>query len=358
MDLIGELVIAEAMVTQNPELAGLKLDNFQKAARQLTKITSELQDVAMSIRMVSLFSTFNKMQRIVRDMSKKMNKDVQLEIIGEETEVDKNIIDHISDPLMHIVRNAIDHGIEDAEDRVAMGKPQTGKVTLEARNAGSDVLVIIKDDGAGLNKEKILQKAREHGLIGKAESEMTENDIFKLIFVPGFSTNSDITEYSGRGVGMDVVTKNIESLGGYVSVDSIQGTGTIVTLKIPLTLAIIDGMNVRVGNSRYTIPITSIKESFRPKESDIIHDPDENEMIMVRGQCHRILRLHEFFGVKTDTSRLQEGILIMLEQNQKSLCVFADELLGQQQVVVKALPSYIQSKRKIEGLGGCTLLGD
>ncbi len=357
MDLIGELVIAEAMVSQNPDLAGLKLDNFQKAVRQLSKITSELQDVAMSIRMLSLSSTFNKMHRIVRDMSKKIEKEVRLEIIGEETEVDKKIIDHISDPLMHLVRNAIDHGIEFANDRLAKGKPEAGTVTLEARNEGSDVIVIVKDDGAGLNKQKILKSAIEHGLI-KTDAHLTDNEIFKLILIPGFSTNNEITEYSGRGVGMDVVTKNIEAIGGSVSVDSTLDAGTIITLKIPLTLAIIDGMNVRVGSSRYTIPITSIKESFRPKESDIIYDPDDNEMIMVRGQCYRILRLHEFFGVNTDITRLAEGILIMVEQNTKIICIFADELLGEQQVVVKALPSYIRNMRKLEGIGGCTLLGD
>lgn len=357
MDLIGELVIAEAMVSQNPDLAGLKLDNFQKAVRQLSKITNELQDVAMSIRMLSLSSTFNKMHRIVRDMSKKTDKEVRLEIIGEETEVDKKIIDHISDPLMHLVRNAIDHGIEFAKDRLEKGKPEAGTVTLEARNEGSDVIVIVKDDGAGLNKQKILNSAIEHGLI-KNDVHLTDNEIFKLIFIPGFSTNNEITEYSGRGVGMDVVTKNIESIGGCVSVDSTQGVGTIITLKIPLTLAIIDGMNVRVGSSRYTIPITSIKESFRPKENEIIYDPDDNEMIMVRGQCYRILRLHEFFGVNTDIIRLDEGILIMVEQNEKILCIFADELLGQQQVVVKALPCYIKNMRKLEGIGGCALLGD
>jgi len=358
MDLVGEMVIAEAMVTQNPDLRDLQLDNFQKAARQLHKITSELQDMVMSIRMVPLSMTFQKMHRIVRDMCKKLDKDVQLKLIGEDTEVDKNIIEHISDPLMHLVRNAIDHGIEVTEEREAKGKPGTGTITLEAKNAGSDVWVIIKDDGKGLNKEKILQRAKDQGLLIKSEQDMAEREIFNLIFLPGFSTKDCVTEFSGRGVGMDVVTKNIEAVGGSISVDSTEAVGTTITLKIPLTLAIIDGMNIRVGNSRFTIPTTAIKQSFRPKESDIVKDPDKNEMIMVRGQCYPILRLHEYYGVRTELTSFTEGILIMAEQDDKTICIFADELLGQQQVVVKALPTYIKNTRNIRGLAGCTLLGD
>lgn len=358
MDLVGEMVIAEAMVTQNPDLIGLQLDNFQKAARQLHKITSEIQDMVMSIRMVPLSMTFQKMHRIVRDMCKKLDKDVQLKLIGEQTEVDKNIIEHISDPLMHLVRNSIDHGIETVEQRVVKGKAPEGMIALEAKNAGGDVLIIVRDDGRGLNKEKILQRARENGLLSKPAEEMTDKEIYNLIFLPGFSTKDSITEFSGRGVGMDVVTKNIETVGGSVSIDSIEGAGSTITLKIPLTLAIIDGMNIRVGSSRYTIPTTTIKQSFRPNEKDVITDPQGNEMIMVRGQCYPILRLHEYYGVKTEITKFTDGILIMAEQDENTICIFADELLGQQQVVVKALPSYIKAKRNISGLAGCTLLGD
>lgn len=358
MDLVGELLISEAMVTQNPDLKGLKLDNFNKSVRQLRKISKELQDTVMTIRMVPLSPTFQKMNRIMRDMCKKLGKEVDLEIIGEETEVDKNIIEHISDPLMHLVRNALDHGIEPPEDRQIKGKSQIGAITLEAKNAGSDVLVIVKDDGKGLNKEKILEKARENGLLHKSEGNMSDKEVFNLIFLPGFSTKDSVSEFSGRGVGMDVVTKNIETVGGTVSVDSIPNKGSTITLKIPLTLAIIDGMNIKVGNSRYTIPTISIKESFRPKESDIITDPDNNEMIMVRGLCYPILRLHELYKVRTGITSFIDGIIIMVEQDSKTLCIFADELLGQQQVVVKALPEYIRHLRRIRGLAGCTLLGD
>lgn len=358
MNIVGELVISEAMVIQNPDLKGLSIDNFQKAARQLQKITSELQDVVMSIRMVPLATTFQKMNRIVRDMSKKLSKQVRLEIIGEDTEVDKNIIEHISDPLIHVVRNSIDHGLESTEERVTKGKSEIGTVTLEAKNEGSDVFIIIKDDGKGLNREKILAKARENGLINRPESEISDKEVFSYILLPGFSTNDKVTEYSGRGVGMDVVTKNIGAVGGSVSIDSTPNKGTTITLKIPLTLAIMDGMTIRVGKSTYTLPIVSIRESFRAKEDDIIIDPDGNEMIMIRGECYPILRLHEFYKVKTKVIDIPDGIMIMVNNEGKSLCIFADELIGEQQVVVKALPEYIKKFNKARGLSGCTLLGD
>ncbi|MDD3023188.1 MAG: chemotaxis protein CheA, partial [Syntrophomonadaceae bacterium] len=227
MDLVGELVISEAMVTLNPDLAnGLNLDNFSKAARQHRKIINELQDIVMSIRMVPLTITFQKMNRIVRDMSKKLNKEVLLEIIGEETEVDKNIIEHLSDPLMHLIRNAIDHGIESREERIAHGKSITGKIKLEAKNEGGDVWITVKDDGAGLSKEKILSRARTNGLISKPDNELTDREIYSTILLPGFSTREEVNEFSGRGVGMDVVSNNIEMVGGTLLVDSIEGVET------------------------------------------------------------------------------------------------------------------------------------
>ncbi|WP_330590728.1 chemotaxis protein CheA [Lacrimispora defluvii] len=358
MDLMGEMVIAEAMVTQNPELKTMQLNSFYKAARQLRKITGEMQDMIMSVRMVPLSASFHKMHRIVRDMSRKLGKEVELILVGEGTEVDKNIIEHISDPLMHLVRNAVDHGIEAPDARAAAGKPPTGQITLEAKNAGSDVLIIVRDDGGGIHKDKILQKAIEHGLINKPADELTDKEIYNLLFMPGFSTNDQVTEFSGRGVGMDVVTKNLEAIGGSVSIDSAEGIGTVTTLKIPLTLAIIDGMNIRVGKAKYTLPTTSIRETFQAKASDLIQDPEGNEMIMVRGKCYPVLRLHEQFAVRADTTDLTKGIMLMIEQDDKCLSLFADELLGQHQVVVKALPSYMKNIRRVEGLAGCTLLGD
>lgn len=357
MNMVGELVIAEAMVTQNPDILSVESDSFHKASRMLHKITGELQDTVMSIRMVPLSTTFVKMHRIVRDMCKKLNKSVALHLSGEETEVDKNIIEHISDPFIHIIRNAIDHGIETEEDRLAKDKPKEGNIYLEAKNVGSDVHIVIKDDGKGLDKNRIIEKAIQNGLIETAEN-MTDREIFSLILLPGFSTKEEVSEFSGRGVGMDVVVKKLESVGGVVFVESEPDVGTSITMKIPLTLAIIEGMNIKVGQSRYTVPLTAIKESFRPKPHDCIMDPDHNEMIMIRGECFPVLRLHQMYKVPHAVEALNEGILVMVEQDEKTLCLFADELLGQQQVVVKTLPDYIRETKNITGITGCTLLGD
>jgi len=358
MDLVGELVIAEAMVTQNPELAGLELKNFHKASRQLKKISSELQDGVMSIRMVPLSGTFQKMNRIVRDMSKKLNKQVELVLIGEETEVDKNVIEHISDPLMHLIRNSLDHGIEIPEMRVKNGKNPIGKITLEAKNAGNEVVINIVDDGQGLNRDKILERARENNLIYKSEADLTDKEIYAFIFAPGFSTKEKVTEFSGRGVGMDVVMKNINAVGGTILVNSEPGKGSMITLKIPLTLAIIAGMTVKVGNASYTIPIVSIRESFRPAEQNLIYDPDGSEMIMVRGQCYPIIRLHKIYNINTEVTDFTKGIIIMVETEKMTIGVFADQLIGQQQIVVKPVPVYIKNISNIAGVTGCTLLGD
>lgn len=355
MDLVGELVITEAMVTRNPEVLELGIESFQKASRQHRKIITEIQDMVMSVRMVPLAATFQKMNRIVRDMSKKLDKEVQLEIIGEDTEVDKNIIENISDPLMHLIRNSIDHGLEDAEERRSAGKSEAGKVTLEAKNAGSDVIISVSDDGRGINSSKIYQKAYFNGLTNKSEAELTEKEIFSFIFLPGFSMKDSVTEFSGRGVGMDVVVKNIEKIGGAIEVISKENIGTTINLKIPLTLAIIDGMIVTVGSSSYIIPLAAIKESFRPKENEIITDPDGNEMILIRGKCYPIIRLHEQFRVKTDITSPAEGIVLMVESESESACLLADALIGEQQVVVKSLPKYV---KKVKGIAGCTLLGD
>lgn len=358
MNMVGELVISEAMVTQNPEMLNQASESFMKSARMLHKITTELQDMVMSIRMVPLSTTFMKMHRIVRDMTKKLDKRVILSLSGEETEVDKNIIEHISDPFIHIIRNSIDHGIEEEQERIDKGKTPEGHILLEAKNVGSEVHIIIKDDGKGLNRDKILAKAKENGLLTKSEDELSNREIYSLILLPGFSTKDEVSEFSGRGVGMDVVVKKLESVGGTVVVESEPDQGTTITMKIPLTLAIVEGMNLKVGNSRYTVPLTAIKESFRPKSSDCIVDPDYNEMVMVRGECFPILRLHQMYGVKSAIEELTEGILVMVEQDGKVVCLFADELLGQQQVVVKSLPEYIRKMKNILGLSGCTLLGD
>jgi two-component system chemotaxis sensor kinase CheA len=360
LDYVGELVISESMVTRNPDVADLPLENFQKSARQLRKVTSEIQDIVMSIRMVPVSMVFMKMNRIVRDMSKKLDKEIELEINGEDTEVDKNIIEHLSDPIMHLIRNSLDHGIESSAERLKKGKTKRGHIVLEAKNEGGDVWITVKDDGTGIDRDHVLKKARDHGLIDRQESEYTDSEVYSMIFLPGFSTKENVSEFSGRGVGMDVVIKNIEKIGGSVQVESKPGESTAVHMKIPLTLAIINGMVVKVGKMKYIIPTTAIKESFQIEDRDVIESPEGEEMIMVRGECHTITRLHTIVNVDTYISEINKGIIIMVESNGDNMCLFVDELIEEQQVVVKALPAYIQRrwKDRCKRLGGCTLLGD
>jgi two-component system chemotaxis sensor kinase CheA len=313
----------------------------------------------MSIRMIPIGPTFRKMHRIIRDMSKKVNKEVELVIKGEDTEVDKNIIDNLGDPLMHLIRNAMDHGIESPEERKIKNKSEKGKIILEASNTGGDVIIKITDDGKGLDREKIINKARKNNLINKTDEEISDREAYSLILLPGFSTKEEVTEYSGRGVGMDVVKKNIEKVGGTISIESKKGKGTAISIKIPLTLAIVEGMQIATGNSVYTIPTISIKEAFKAKTKDLIEDIDGNEMIMIRGKCYPIIRMHKHFNVKANTEDLCEGIMIMIEREEKTIVLFTDELLGEQQVVVKPLPNYlIKYPLKDNGIGGCTILGN
>ena len=359
MDLVGEIVTTESMVTKHPEIAKLQLEGFERASQQLRKNINELQDIVMSIRMLPISTTFHKMQRIVRDMSKKVNKEVELVIIGEETEVDKNVIDTLSDPLMHLIRNAVDHGLETTEERAKTSKPSSGKVTLEARNTGGDVMVLVTDDGRGLDRNVIIKKATEKGLVTKPESEISDKEAYSMIFLPGFSTKEAVTEFSGRGVGMDVVRRNIEKVGGIISVESEKGEGTSVQIKIPLTLAIIEGMKLRVGGSLFIVPMLSIEQSFKPNLKDIFLDPDGKEQIMIRGECYPILRLHEMFNIEPEYRELTDGILIMIRTETNVFCLFVDELIGEQQAVVKPLPIYIQKHNiGMHGIGGCAILGD
>ena len=359
MNLMGEIVTTESMVTKNPEVANLHIDSFERSSQELRKLINELQDIVMSIRMLPVSNSFQKMHRIVRDVSKKVGKDVELVLIGEETEVDKNIIDTLADPLMHLVRNAVDHGIEVPEVRVANGKTSAGKLTLEARNAGGDVVILISDDGQGLDRNKILKKAVEKGLTTKPEHEYTDKEAYGMIFTPGFSTNQEVTEFSGRGVGMDVVRRNIDKVGGSISIDSTPGQGMTVQIRIPLTLAIIDGMKLRVGKLVFIVPMLSIQESFKPEEGDVFLDPDGAEMIMIRGECYPVLRLYRIFDIDPDFEKLDDGILIMITTDTATFCLFVDELIGEQQAVIKPLPEYIQKHNiGMHGIGGCAVLGD
>ncbi len=360
MAVVGEIVITESMVTSSPDLKGLKLDSFLKSSRQLRKLTDELQDIAMSLRMVSISGIFQKMNRIVRDMNRELNKDVALIMVGENTEVDKTIVDSISDPIMHIVRNAMDHGIEtDQETRLAAGKPAQGTITLSAEHTGSEVLISIRDDGRGMSSKAILDKAAKNGLLTKAEGDYSRQEILNLLMLPGFSTNETVTEYSGRGVGMDVVKKNVKAVGGTVLLSSEEGEGSCVTLKIPLTLAIMDGMEVSVGDSIFTIPTSNIHQAFKVTREKIIHDADGKEMIECMGSYYPIVRLHQLYNIETKIDDIESGILIWVESSDKSYCLFLDELLGEQQVVVKPLPAYLDNfDIKHSGITGCTIMGD
>ncbi len=359
MDLVGEIVITESMVSGSADLAGLELDNFNRASRQLRKLTDELQDIVMSIRMVPIASTFQKMRRIVRDMGKKLDKDVDLVLMGESTEVDKTIIDGIADPLMHLVRNAMDHAIEDKAGRIAAKKDPVGRIILSAQNIGGDIIISVSDDGKGLDAEMILEKARTKNLLTKPENEYTEKEIFNLLTVPGFSTKEAVTEFSGRGVGMDVVKKNIEKIGGTVTIESTKGVGTNIFFKIPLTLAIIASMEIRVGKEIFAIPIANIRESFKATQNQLLSDPDGNEMIMIRGACYPIIRLHKIFHITEAQTGITDGILLLVDSGDHLACLFADELLGKHQVVVKPIPIYLSRyAAKGVGIAGCTILGD
>ena len=359
MDLIGELVISESVVLQNVDLKvpGLKLDNFNKAANQMTKISTDLQNVIMSMRMVPLTNTFQKMNRIVFDVSRKLGKDIEFEMIGENTEVDKNIIEHISDPLMHLVRNAVDHGIEDPDERAASGKTEKGKISLWAKTESGKVWIGVQDNGKGLNREKILAKARRQGLLDntKEDSEYKDNEVYQLITLPGFSTNENVTEYSGRGVGMDVVVSNLQSVGGTLEIESTPGEGSLMCLKIPLTLAIIDGIVMEVGKSSFVIETGVVKEFVGVRENTIIRDPSGDEFVMIRGEGYPILRIGNMYNLSGYESSDTEGMLVLVESDRKIVCLMVDKLVGKQEIVVKPIPEYI---KKVKGLSGCTQLGD
>ena len=354
-DLVGELITIETMVTNSPDLKGLDLPNFNKSANMLNKISRDLQEISMSIRMMPLEGLFNKMKRLVRDVALKMGKKVNLFVSGQETEMDKNVIDEISDPLVHILRNAIDHGIEPPEKRVENGKNEVGNVSLKARYEGNEILIIVEDDGAGINKEKLLAKAESKGVLRTDPENMSDKEIYGLIFEPGLSTAQELTDISGRGVGMDVVKKNLEKLRGGIDVDSVEGKGSRITLRIPLTLAIMEAMVIRVGDTTFALPIMSIRESFRPEKEKITITMDGLEMVRVREEVLPIVRTHELFDIEPDSTNVRDGILIIIEARERKVCLFADEIVGQQQAVIKALSDYIG---KVAGITGCMVIGD
>lgn len=359
LNLVGEIVTAQSMVTNSATIVGIQNDAFDVAAQQLRSLINDLQEIVMSIRMLPVSTVFHKMRRLVRDMSKKVNKDVDFVMFGEDTEVDKNVIDHLSDPLMHIIRNSMDHGIEDKESRMKSGKSARGKITLSAQTTGNDVVVTVSDDGKGLDRKAILRKAYEKGLINKPENEITDKEAYSLIFLPGFSTKEQVSEFSGRGVGMDVVRKNIAQIGGSLSVESTPGQGTSHIIRIPLTLTIVDGMRFNVGNINFIVPTISVRSAVKPNPEDIFTDSDQHEMIMYQGNCYSLLRLSEYFNIEDGVKELQDGMIMLVTSGGKDFCIFFDNLDGEYQVVVKNLPKYLeQCTSNLEGINGCSILGD
>ncbi len=355
INLIGEMVIAENMLIHNPDLQGLELESFTKASQQMSKIVRELQEMAMIIRMVPVSGLFRRMIRLVHDISGKSGKKVDLQLLGEETEVDKTVFENLSDPLVHLLRNSLDHGLEPPEERLKAGKPEKGTVKLSARHEEGEVWITVEDDGRGLNRDKILAKAIENGLIEGDGLDLSDRAVYNLIFQPGFSTADKITDISGRGVGMDVVKQNLQKIKGKVDVQSKPGQGSRMMLRIPLTLGIIEGMLVRVGKAKSIVPLLSIREIFRPSPEAITRTADGLELARVRESFFPVKRLHDYFRETPDNPEVTDGILIVLEYQENHICLMVDEILGQQQTVIKGLSSYVGN---VQGTSGCTILGD
>ncbi|MFZ4588071.1 MAG: chemotaxis protein CheA [Terrimicrobiaceae bacterium] len=354
VELVGELVIAQSLVSQHPDLANLRSRQLTRNLSQLSQIALELQKIAMSLRMVAIKGTFQKMIRLVRDLNAGTGKDVDLVISGEDTEMDRTMVEELADPLMHMIRNSVDHGIESPEKRAAAGKSAKGTVRLSAFHQGGSIVVEIADDGAGLNTKRILDKAVERGVVAPGAA-LSDSEIHDLIFAPGFSTAETITGISGRGVGMDVVKQNISKMRGKIEIDSTPGSGTTFRIFLPLTLAIIDGLIARVGEERYIFPTLSVCESFRPTPDMITRVQGKGEVVKVRDRLRPILRLYSHFNVEPRTKDPCEGLLIVVESANQQRCVMVDELIGKQEVVIKSLDERFKSNRC---LAGAAILGD
>ncbi len=354
VDLVGELVIAQSMVVQNPDVQMINSLQLVRCLRQLSRITTELQRNAMSLRMVPIRAMFHKMNRLVRDLATQQQKHVQLVLEGEETELDRNIVEKLSDPLVHMIRNAIDHGLENSDDRVANGKPGLGTIRLTAAHQRGGIVIRIQDDGKGLDRSRILAKAIDRGLV-KTDANLTESEIFSLIFQPGFSTAEKVTDLSGRGVGMDVVRRNIENLRGKIEIQSLPGQGTTFTILLPLTLAIIDGLLVGVGGERYIIPTLSVRESFRPPPGTVKTVQGRGEVVSVRGRQTPLLRLGHYLGRTSRAVKPEDGIVVVVESGDSARGLLVDELLGKQEVVIKSLGHAFGQQNL---LAGGAVLGD
>jgi two-component system chemotaxis sensor kinase CheA len=354
INLIGELVITQAMLAQSAsELDPVQFERLHNGLAQLERNTRDMQESVMSIRMMPISVVFSRFPRVVRDLAQKLGKQIELKTIGEGTELDKSLIERISDPLTHLVRNSLDHGVEMPEDRIAKGKSPTGTITLKAYHQSGNIVIEVGDDGAGLNRQKIMSKAREKGIA--VHDQMSDNEVWLLIFEPGFSTADVVTEVSGRGVGMDVVKRNISAMGGRVEIESMTGIGTRMTVRLPLTLAILDGMSVAAGKETYIIPLGYVIESLQAERGMIKSVSGVERLIKVRDEYLPVVALYEVFGIPNTITRLDQGIMVVLEADGVKAALFIDALVGQHQVVIKSLES---NYRKVAGISGATIMGD
>ena len=354
VDMVGELVIAQSMVRHDGHLNSISDPKLQRNLSQLARITGEVQKTAMAMRMVPIGQLFQRSVRLVRDLGRKANKKAELELNGEDTELDRTIVADLADPLMHMIRNSMDHGIETADQRLAAGKNPVAKVALKAYHQAGHIVIEVSDDGRGLNREKILAKARERGLVQEG-GQLSDKEVFNLIFEPGFSTADKITDISGRGVGMDVVRKHVQKMRGRVDIESKAGEGTTFYLKLPLTLAIIDGLVVGVGEERYIMPIYVIREMFRPNSESVFTVEGRHEMVLVRGTLLPVTRLYQHLGVEPRSSDLSQSVVVVTESGNKRVCVIVDELIGKQEVVIKSLG---ETFKQVMGVAGGAILGD
>lgn len=354
VDMVGEMVIAQSLVRHHPDLNNLKDSPLVKNLSQLSRVTSEVQKTAMAMRMVPIGQLYHRMARLVRDLSHKFAKPVDLVTEGEETELDRNIVEALADPLMHMIRNAIDHGIEDPAEREAAGKTPAARVRLRAFHQAGHVVIEVSDDGRGIDREKVRHKAIERGLID-AGKLLSDDEIFELILEPGFSTADEVTDVSGRGVGMDVVRKHIQKLKGRIDIQSVPGVGTTFLLKVPLTLAIIEGLVVTLGETRYIIPLVNVKEMLRPTAEMLSTVESRGEMALIRGRLLPVVRLGTRFGVAESNSDLTRSLLVIVEGEGASFCLAVDAFAGKQEVVIKSLG---ESFKQVSGIAGGAILGD
>ena len=350
VDMVGEMVIAQSLLRHDSTLINPRV---QRNLVQLSRITGEVQKTAMSMRMVPIGQLFSRMARLVRDLSRKEGKQAELIVQGEDTELDRTIVEDLADPLMHMVRNSADHGIESIADRIQAGKNPTGRISLKAYHQAGFITIEVSDDGRGLDREKILKKARKNGLaVGE---EPTDREVFNLIFEPGFSTAEQVTDISGRGVGMDVVRKQVQKMRGRIDIQSQPGLGTTFFIKLPLTLAIIDGLVVGVGAERYVVPIFAVREMFRAAAENIKTVHGRAEMVLVRGSLLPIVRLHQRFDIPPKSQEICDGLLMVAETSGSAFCLLVDEFIGKQEVVIKALGDRFKD---VSGVAGGAILGD